>query len=81
MQRNTYLNTETNCVNMSLVALVNTTNHLFVHREPLISTQGPIVSTCPWSRWLTQQTTYLYAENTYFKTENQLCEHVLGRVG
>ena len=56
----------TNCVNMSLVALVNTTNHLFVHREPLIWTQEQLW-TCPWSRWLTQQTTYLYAENHLFQ--------------
>ena len=59
----------TNCVNMSLVALVNTTNHLFVRREPLISTPR---TNCehvpgPWSCWLTQQTTYLYAENHLFQ--------------
>jgi len=87
-QQTTYLYTDnhlfeyrSNCVNMSLVALVNTENHLFVRREPLISTQRPIVSTCPWSRWLTQQTTYLYAKNHLFEHRDQLCQHVLGRVG
>jgi len=64
---------------MSLVALVNTTNHLFVRREPLILTQEQLW-TCPWSRWLTQQTTYLYAENHLFQHRRN-CEHVLGRVG
>jgi len=54
---------------MSLVALVNTTNHLFVRIEPLILTPR---TNCehvlgPWSRWLTQQTTYLYAENHLFQ--------------
>ena len=55
------------CQHVLGLALVNTANHLFVRREPLISTQITIVSTCPWSRWLTQQTTYLYAENHLFQ--------------
>jgi len=37
---------------MSMVALVNTANHLFVRREPV-----------------------------NFNTENQVCEHVHGRIG